>query len=135
MFAFPTMIVIPAEKAGMKVPPNPDDFDRDIYPHFSVFCAVQLHRELVYWGEAWDNANIIVRLSDVEIRSMTLSDLISIGLVYPAIIVVENDPGGYYRNKENEQISCRNALAGKNLTENDRVILNAKLEQARYVGD
>ena len=38
MIIFPGMIASAAEKAGMKVPPEPDgDWDAKEYPHFNIF--------------------------------------------------------------------------------------------------
>lgn len=79
MMAFPGMIVSAAEKAGMPVPPNPDDFDPNDFPHFQVFCYAQLGRGMKP-GEHWSNAEVIAGIPDDEIRSVTFADLIDRGL-------------------------------------------------------
>lgn len=79
MFAFPALLVSAATDAGMPVPPDPNDFEDEKYPHFSVFCAVQLGRPMVP-GEHFDNAKIISGLTNEEIRTVTLEGLIAKGL-------------------------------------------------------
>lgn len=84
MLAFPSMILNAAEQAGMKTPEldNEDEFDRNEFPHFAVFCAVQLCRPMISLGEHWDNAKVIADIPDEEIRSVTLEDLLSRGLAW-----------------------------------------------------
>lgn len=82
MMAFPDMLVGAAEKAGMKVPPNPDDFDPKEYPHFQVFCNAQLCRRMSNMGEHWGNAKIIAAISDEDIFKVSLADLLEMGLSY-----------------------------------------------------
>ena len=57
MLAFPGMLVDAAEKAGMKVPQNADEdsWSGNEYPHFYVFCKLQLGR-IMRPGEHWENA-------------------------------------------------------------------------------
>jgi hypothetical protein len=77
MLAFPSMLVSAAENAGMTVPPDPDVFDADAFPHFQVFCLTQLCRSCEP-GEHWDNAKVIASIEDI--KSATLMDLIAAGL-------------------------------------------------------
>lgn len=77
MLAFSSMLVSAAKKAGMAVPPDPDEFDADSFPHFQVFCLVQLGRACRP-GEHWDNAKVIASIPDI--KSATLMDLITAGL-------------------------------------------------------
>ena len=79
MIAFPSMLVSAAEQAGMKVPDNPDDFNREDYKHFFVFCNAQLCRPMSP-GEHWDNAKVIAEIPEEEITTVTLEDLIDRGL-------------------------------------------------------
>lgn len=80
MLAFPSMIAEAATKAGIKVPEDPDsDFNRAEFPHFIVFCTVQLARP-IQWGEHWDNAKVVAQFSDDEIKKATLEDLLARGL-------------------------------------------------------
>lgn len=81
MIAFPGMLVTAAKNAGMKVPKDPDNFDASRYPHFSVFCAVQLCRRMRP-GEHFENAEIIARIPNDKIQTVTLTDLLAKGLIF-----------------------------------------------------
>lgn len=83
MMAFPGMLISACEKAGIKCPSDPDngDWDRDEYPHFAVFCALQLGRR-IRLGEHWDNAKVIAKIPEDEIKTLTLVDFISRGLEF-----------------------------------------------------
>lgn len=80
MLAFPGQIAKAALDAGMKVPTDLDgDIDAGEYPHFTVYCNVQLNRP-IRWGEHWDNAKVVAAIPDDKIRTVTLEDLIQAGL-------------------------------------------------------
>lgn len=85
MFAFPSMLVPAAEEAGMKVPPDADQFDNPEYPHFAVFCAMQLGQPFPYAGVVWDNAKVIAEIPDDRIMQVTHNDLDEAGFAvgYP----------------------------------------------------
>jgi hypothetical protein len=80
MIAFAGMLVDAAEKAGIKVPPNPDDFEREDFMHFFVFSTVQLGAPMPWPGAHWDNAQMIAQISDEEIRQITYQELLDRGL-------------------------------------------------------
>lgn len=84
MLAFPGMLMSAATQAGMKTPDlsENDDYDPMDYPHFHVFCLVQLGRPMLDMGEHWKNAEVIAEIPDEDIKSMTLDDLIGRGLSY-----------------------------------------------------
>lgn len=82
MMVFPSMLVGAAEKAGMKVPPDTDKFDKTEFPHFAVFCTLQLARPIRVPGEHWGNAKIIVAVPDDQIMKLTLADFLARGLSY-----------------------------------------------------
>jgi hypothetical protein len=84
MIAFPGMLGRAAEQAGMKVPEDPDKWEeaRESHPHFFVFCAVQLCRATKYPGEHWDNAKVVADLSDEDVLSVTLDELMAKGLSF-----------------------------------------------------
>lgn len=42
MLAFPGMIADAAVRAGIKVPDDLDEYDPLKYPHWHIFCMVQL---------------------------------------------------------------------------------------------
>lgn len=88
MIVFPSMLIKAAKEVNMAVPePVPEDIDsiKDDYPHFFVFCQVQLCRSLVYWGEHFDNAKVIMKFSEEEIMEITLDDLFNAGLIMPGV--------------------------------------------------
>lgn len=75
MLMFPGMLVEAAEKAGMKVPEDPDNFSPDEFPHFHVFCNIQLGVPLPSWDVHWENAKVIAGLSDKEVKSISFAGL------------------------------------------------------------
>lgn len=80
MLAFAGMIAKAAEDAGIKVPNEPDgDFDKDEFPHFAVFCNVQLCRAMTDPAEHWGNAHIIAKIPNDQIRNVTISHLRDLG--------------------------------------------------------
>jgi len=82
MIIFPGMIAEAAKQAGMKTPENPDDgFDAKEYPHFNIYCAVQLGRA-IRWGEHWENAKVVARIPNDKLETVTLQDLIEDGLEF-----------------------------------------------------
>lgn len=88
MIAFEGMLVEAAEQAGIKVPPEElldadpgEGFDPMEYPHFHVFCALQLCRP-IQWGEHWDNAKIIAAIPEERLTEMVLQDFLELGFHY-----------------------------------------------------
>jgi hypothetical protein len=82
MMAFPSMLVGAAEKAGIKIPSQPDGkWKSKDFPHFHIFCNVQLCRP-IRWGEHWENAEVIAAIPETELESIKLGDLIARGLHY-----------------------------------------------------
>lgn len=80
MIAFPEMLVPAAVQAKMKVPDNPRSFDTSEYPHFQVFCNVQLGFGMPSPTAHWDNAQVIAAIPDSEIMSVTRAQLLDLGL-------------------------------------------------------
>jgi hypothetical protein len=80
MIAFPGMLIPAAESAGMKVPPNPEEFKAENFPHFQVFCNVQLGAPMPYPVAVWDNAKVIASVSDAKITKITHKELKKLGL-------------------------------------------------------
>jgi hypothetical protein len=83
MIAFPGILVQPALVAGIPVPQginvNTDDFDREEFPHFAVFCTVQLGAPLPYPQAHWDNAEVIAKIPANKIKTITSSELVKMG--------------------------------------------------------
>jgi len=83
MIIFPGMLVEAAKQANMKCPEDPDskEWSPDEYPHFNIYCLVQLCRSIRY-GEHWENAKVVAAVPEDQIRTITLDDLIELGLEY-----------------------------------------------------
>ena len=81
MLAFPEMLTHAAEQAGMAVPNFDEnkDWNPEEYPHFTVFCNIQLGRPMRP-GEHWDNAKVIAQIPEDRIRQITLEEMIGMGL-------------------------------------------------------
>lgn len=79
MIAFPMMLMAPAQEAGIKVPPDADDFDRNEYPHFAVFLTMQLGASMPSPTAHWENAKVVAGISEDKIRSITPQDLFDAG--------------------------------------------------------
>ena len=80
MIAFPTMLMAPAEAAGMKIPPDPNNYSAEAFPHFHCFCILQLGRPMKMDGEHWRNAKVIAKIPEERLREMTLVDFLAEGL-------------------------------------------------------
>jgi hypothetical protein len=76
MIAFPTILASYAKEAGMTVPEDPDKFmeQREQFPHFAVYCLLQLGTSMPNALSARTNADVIAALSAEEIKTMTLAD-------------------------------------------------------------
>jgi hypothetical protein len=75
MFLFAELLVEAAEQAGIKVPPDPEEWEvlSEEYPHFYVFCACQLERPMQP-GEHWENAKVIASIPTDQLRKMKIGD-------------------------------------------------------------
>lgn len=78
MLIFPDQIANAATQAGMKVPPDPEAFNPNEFPHFHVYCNVQLCRKIT-WGNHWRNAEIIAAIPEQQLRTLTLEQLERLG--------------------------------------------------------
>lgn len=77
MIIYPSQIIKAAENAGMKVPildKKDESFLAEEFPHFHVFCNVQLGCA-VTWGNHWENAKIIARIPEKELITLTIEGL------------------------------------------------------------
>ena len=64
----------------MKVPPDVNDFKGEDFPHFAVFCTVQLGSPMPYPTAYWGNAEVIAAVPEDKIRTVTFNDLAAAGL-------------------------------------------------------
>lgn len=79
MMAFPEMIVGAAIQAGIKVPEDLSEYDKQEYPHWNVYCMAQLGHRIPRCGCHWDNAKVIANITDDKIKLVTVQDLINLG--------------------------------------------------------
>ena len=79
------MLIRPAQEAGMKVPSDANDFEIEKYPHFVVYCAVQLGQSMPSWTSHWSNAKVVAAVPKSKILTVTFNDLVAAGLAvgYP----------------------------------------------------
>jgi hypothetical protein len=78
MLVHPGSIAKAAQDAGMAVPSDLDSYNQEAYPHWDVYCKVQLGVP-VTWGNHWRNAKIITDIPLDRIRDVTLQDLEALG--------------------------------------------------------
>lgn len=84
MILFAGLLIPSATDAGMKVPAqetlDEDNLEafRDEFPHFYVFCQMQLGRRMDP-GEPFTNATIIAKIPEKKIRKVTFQDLAKLG--------------------------------------------------------
>lgn len=80
MLAFKEMLINPAKHAGISIPDNLDCFDSTSYPHWVVFCAIQLGSSMPQPTSHWHNAKVIADVNDDDITKVTLTELEELGL-------------------------------------------------------
>jgi hypothetical protein len=80
MIAFPGMLIAPAKEAGMKIPENADNFNSEEFPHFKVFCFVQLGRPMPFPTSHWENAKVVASIPQEKIFTITAGELLDMGI-------------------------------------------------------
>ncbi len=80
MLAFPGMIAPAAEEAGIKVPEDLEEYKAIEYPHWAVFCRVQLGAPMPHASAHWDNAKVVASIPDKEIMIISYQKLLDKGL-------------------------------------------------------
>ncbi len=74
--------LLPAAKAaGMKVPDDPEDYDRQDYPHWHGFVSLQVGVAMRGAHVHWENAKVMAAVSDEEIKEITALQLEDRGFV------------------------------------------------------
>lgn len=76
------LLVEPAKKAGIKVPDDPELYPKDDYPHWHVFCIVQLGAPMPSWNAHWENAEVIGKLSPEDVRVASFESLQKAGFQF-----------------------------------------------------
>lgn len=75
MLAFPEMIVDAANQAGIKVPPNINNYNAKEYVKWHIFCATQLGSPMPSPGCHYENAKVIAELTEEEAKTITFPQL------------------------------------------------------------
>lgn len=75
MIAAAFMLVQPAKKAGIKVPPDPETYDVDEYPHWHAYIVMQVGAPMPDPSAHWSNAEVIATVPDDRIREVTPKQL------------------------------------------------------------
>lgn len=73
------MLIPAAICAGISVPTNLDSFASSDYPHWSVFCLMQLGQPMPSAHAHFDNAGVVASISHDDIFTVTAEDLIARG--------------------------------------------------------
>lgn len=85
MIAFPGLLVGPAKEAGMKVPEDADQDGKEMghdpseFPHWTVFCNLQLGRPMPSPGAHWHNAKVVASIPQDRIMGITYPEVLELG--------------------------------------------------------
>lgn len=82
MVGFDGMLTAPAEKAGIKVPPDLENYNPNEYPHWYVFSKVQLGTSMPNPTAHWQNAEIIAKIPQEDIFSVSVEDILGMGFLH-----------------------------------------------------
>lgn len=80
MIAYPEMLVGPAEEAGIKVPSDVENYNVSQFPHWHMFCLIQLGAPMPHWTAHWENAKVISQIPETDLKKITFDDLESMGI-------------------------------------------------------
>lgn len=82
MICFASELVDAAKGAMMEVPSNPSNWfnERDSFPHFYIFCSIQLDKAVRCWNEHITNAKIIARIPKDRILKVSQYNLRELGV-------------------------------------------------------
>ena len=79
MLAFPGLLVGPAKAAGIKVPPDPETYPKEEFPHWHAYVVMQVGAPMPFPGAHWENAKVVAALSDAEAKTITQKELLERG--------------------------------------------------------
>lgn len=79
MLAFPGLIAPAAEQAGIKLPKDVEDYNKTEYPHWFVFCQMQLGAPMPDPSAQWDNAKVVAAIPNDQITKVTPKQLEEVG--------------------------------------------------------
>lgn len=81
MFMFPGMFYNHIKDSKLKIPDDFENYNPEEYPHFHVFMLTHLGQPLDI-AALEDNANIIAEIPEENIKSVSFSDLLEMGVVF-----------------------------------------------------
>jgi hypothetical protein len=81
MITFPEILKAPANKAGIQMPDDVSRYEEyaELYPHFFVFCRMQLGSPMPYPSVHFDNAKIIALFTEEDFLTLTYEDIVNHG--------------------------------------------------------
>ena len=80
MFAFAEMLVPAAKAAGIKLPEDVNNYNKNEFPHWFIYTALQLGAPMPYMSAHIDNAKIIAGIPEDKLKTMVLSDFEALGI-------------------------------------------------------
>lgn len=80
MITFPSLLANAASKSGIMVPQIVDNYSREDYPHWFVFCWAQLGRPMPSPVSHWNNAKLIAGIPANQLKYVSIEDLNKKGL-------------------------------------------------------
>ena len=77
MISQPAILASYAAEAGMKFPEDPDRFEeeKEQFPHFFIFCAMQLGAPMPSPTSGWENARVIAAIPEEELKTITAEQI------------------------------------------------------------
>ena len=79
MIAFPEMLVSSAKNAGINIPKDLENYNKIDYPHWHVYCTLQLGSPMPRPDSHGINAKIIASIAKDKITELTLDQIIELG--------------------------------------------------------
>lgn len=79
MIVFPSMLVGPAEAAGIQVPPDPENYSKEDFPHWHVYVTLQCGRRMPSPISHWENATVVAQCSEDDLKTATVQDFERMG--------------------------------------------------------
>ena len=80
MLAYAEMLVSAAKAANITVPDDVEKYDPQKFPHWHVFCTIQLGAPMPHPTAHWENARVIGQIPEGSIRTTTFEQLKELGI-------------------------------------------------------
>jgi hypothetical protein len=79
MLAFASMLIRPAEAAGIPIPPDLDKFNDEDFIRWNIFCHMQLGQSMPSPGIHWENAKVIAAIPEDKLKTITPREILDMG--------------------------------------------------------